>query len=154
MPEVTTTSFPRWRRSAAGPVVLGVAVAVLVAGCSSSDDSGGDAAPTAGSSAAVPTATSSAPASGPATTPGATAQVAVNQSCVNALRDVRTANSAAGELIDAAGDLDAARIRDIVRTLQPLRRRLQTELDACRIVTQLPDGSTSTVAVPTTTPTS
>lgn len=130
---------------AAGGFVVGLfvgGIAVGLAADGSSTDVGAPAATTA-------------PAPGsPAPSAGATGQVVVNSACLRAVNDAQDAYGAVNDLADAASSLNAARLDEIVRRLQPLQSRLQQDLRGCQVVTRLPDGSVSSGPPPSPAPTS
>lgn len=77
---------------------------------------------------------------------GATGQIAVNASClrtINAAQDVFEAVQGLGE---ALTELDAGRLDEIVRQLQPLQRRLQSDLEDCDVDGQITDDEPGTGA--------
>ena len=51
---------------------------------------------------------------------------------------------AVDDLGEAAGELDAARLDEVVRRLQPLQDRLEENVAGCEVVTRLSDGSAAT----------
>lgn len=129
---------------AAGTFVIGVFVGGVVVGLAAG-----------GSSDAVSRPAASSPA-GPdpgVAAPAATGQVTVNGACLRAINDAQDTYAAIDDLAEAARTVNAARLDEVVRRLQPLQRRLQQDLAACRVTTRLPDGSVSSGPVPTPTPT-
>jgi hypothetical protein len=74
----------------------------------------------------------------------------VNAACLGAVNAAQDAYSAIDELSEAAAALDAARLDEVVRRLQPLQPQLEEDLGACE-VTPLADPSTggSVPATPT-----
>lgn len=141
---------PRSRRGAGwwlavGGFVLGLFVGGIVVGLASGGSS---------EEVAAPAPTSAAPADSPAPAAGATGQVAVNASCLRAVNDAQDTYTAVNDLADAASTLNAARLDDIVRRLQPLQRRLEQDLRDCQVTTRLPDGSVRSGPAPTPAPTS
>ena len=147
----SSAPLPPTRRAAgwwlaAGALVLGLLVGGIVVGLASGGSSDLDA-PVASAGATAPGTT--------APTPGdATAQVSVNASCLRALNAAQDTYTAINDLADAASTLNAARLDEIIRRLQPLQGRLQQDLRSCQVVTRLPDGSVSSGPVPTPAPTS
>ncbi len=138
----------RWTRAAgwwlaAGTFVLGLVVGGLLTGLASGGSSTDAGPPAEAPSAAVV----------PPGTP-ATGQYTVNAACIRAVNDAQDTYTATNDLADAAAALSAARLDEIVRRLQPLQRRLEQDLRACRIATRLPNGSVSSGPVPSATPTS
>lgn len=150
MPEPDDTrSLARGRAAgwwlAVGGLVLGLFIGGIVVGLAS----GGSADDLAGPTATVAPAAGSSIPSG-----GATGQVAVNASCLRAVNDAQDTYTAVNDLADAARTLNAARLDEIVRRLQPLQRRLEQDLRSCQVTARLPDGSVSSGPVPTPAPTS
>ena len=146
-PEVTGAPR-RWTRAAgwwlaAGTFVLGVVAGGLLVGLASSGSSAGTG----------PAAENPSVAAVPPGTPAA-GQYTVNAACIRAVNEAQDTYGAINDLADAAAALSAARLDEIVRRLQPLQRRLEQDLRACRIATRLPDGSVSSGPVPSATPTS
>ena len=123
--------------------MVGALVGGLVVGLAGGGSSSEVGLPAATSSAATGT-----PGPSPAGSGGATGEVTVNAACVRAVNDAQDTYAAINDLADAASSLNAARLDEIVRRLQPLQRRLEADLRACRVATRLPDGSVSSGPVP------
>ncbi len=83
---------------------------------------------------------------------GAAGQVTVNTSCIDAIHDAQTVRAQLDKLGRAVQQLNFGQLDQVVRKLEPIQNRLSADSRACRIVTQLPDGSrvTSCPAVPAT----
>jgi hypothetical protein len=64
----------------------------------------------------------------------------VNAACLGAINAAQDAFAAIDELSEAAAALDAARLDEVVRRLQPLQPQLEEDLAACE-VTPLADAS-------------
>lgn len=129
--------------------VVGFVVGLFVGGIVVGLASGGSSDDLAG-----PAATTAPAAGSPIPSAGATGQVAVNASCLRAVNDAQDTYTAVNDLADAASTLNAARLDEIVRRLQPLQRRLEQDLRDCQVTTRLPDGSVSSGPAPTPAPTS
>ena len=92
------------------------------------------------SPAATATTVSAPPTTGAATgteTSDLTAQITVNQACIQAINTAQDAYQAITELGDAAKQFDITRLDDIVRRLQPIQTNLQNDLAACNITTTI-----------------
>ncbi|MGY1707905.1 hypothetical protein ACI8AC_00145 [Geodermatophilus sp. SYSU D00758] len=70
--------------------------------------------------------------------PGARFQV--NDACLGALNAAQDAYLAVDELGRAAMDLDAARLDEVVRRLQPVQTQLEADLEACQVTTAVSGG--------------
>lgn len=64
---------------------------------------------------------------------GASAAFRVNAPCIGAVNSAQDAYLVMDDLGEAAAALDAARLDEVVRRLQPLQARLQQNLDACEV---------------------
>ncbi|HEY6744345.1 MAG TPA: hypothetical protein VI357_01375 [Mycobacteriales bacterium] len=128
----------RWL--AVGTFVLGAVAGGVVVGLASAG------------SEAVPAAAATTEAAAPNVPgPQATGEVSVNAACLRAINDAQDTYGAIDDLADAARTLNAARLDEIIRRLQPLQRRLEQDLRDCQVATRLPDGSVSTGPAPTPT---
>jgi hypothetical protein len=130
------------RRSRAAPVRTGVLVAVvfvvgLLAGAMTVavlDDE-----PVVVETAAAPEAGEGA--AGPSFSPGdASAEFVVSGACLTAVNAAQDTLLVVDDLGEAAAELDAARLDEIVRQLMPLETRLQRGLEACRLATEVDPG--------------
>lgn len=132
---------------AAGAFVVGVFVgAVLVGLLSEGSPTSAATAPTPSAPSAPSAAAGQSPASSPS--PGIVdPTVSVNDACLRAVNAAQDAYAAISDVGDAARGLNAARLDEIVRQLQPLQAQLRDNVAACRVVTTLPDGS-SVVTTP------
>lgn len=130
---------------AVGGFVVGLFLGGIIVGLASGGSS---------NDLADPTASAAAAAGSPIPSGGATGQVAVNASCLRAVNDAQDTYTAVNDLADAARTLNAARLDEIVRRLQPLQRRLEQDLRSCQVTARLPGGSVSSGPVPTPAPTS
>lgn len=73
--------------------------------------------------------------------PGPTrAGVLVTDACLRALNDAEDALAAIDDAAQAAAEVNAARLDEVVRRLQPVQDRLQTDLGGCEAVAQRPEG--------------
>lgn len=135
VPRGRTSRAVRWWLAAVtfvvGLIVGGIAVGLV--GTDPPSFSDGVAADTA-----TPPASSSPAAT---TSAGATAEVMVNDACLRALNAAQDIYGSVNDLARAAGDLDVARLDEVIRQLQPLQSRLLDNLNACEVQTRLPDGS-------------
>jgi len=117
-----------------GLIVGGVLVGLLSGGGSDVPIATGTPAPASGgpgfSGAPIPT------------TAGATAEIVVNDACLDALNAAEDVSGTVDDLSQAAADVNLAQLDEVIRRLQPLAPRLQEGLQACHVVTRLPDGST------------
>lgn len=130
-----------------GVVVGVVAVGLLSAGKQDFDRTAGD-----GSS---PGATSAAPSG--LETSGVTGSAVVNVACLRVINEAQDAYTTLTEVDQAATDVDLQQLDDIVRRLQPIERRLRTDLQDCRVKTTIDRGPSRGTPVspspPTATPT-
>jgi hypothetical protein len=79
---------------------------------------------------------------------GASAGFVVNGPCLGAVNAAQDAYLVMDDLGAAAAALDAARLDEVVRRLQPLQARLQDDLDACRVSTELAGGQPRPAGAP------
>lgn len=82
---------------------------------------------------------------------GATGQVTLDVDCLRAVNAAQDVVRLVDDLGEALTVLNAARLDEVVRRLQPLQRRLQSSVDACEVRAGTAGGSPS--AVPSTPPT-
>lgn len=140
----------RWGLAAA-TFVVGLFVGGILVGLLSDDRS----LPPEGSVSAepLPSADGGSPAPRSGSAAGGTAEVLVNDACLRAVNAAQDVFGTVEDLGEAAADLNAARLDEAIRRLQPLQTRLQENLTGCEVRTRLPDGSvvTSTPA-PTSSP--
>lgn len=130
-------------------MVVGLFVGGIVVGLLSSGSSTSQAgSPTGGGAPSV----SGSPRASVSPSSGATAQINVNDACLRAINAAQDAYAALNDVGDAARQLNATRLDEIVRRLQPLQSRLRNDVQACRVVTRLPDGSTLTSPPPAIAP--
>lgn len=129
-------------------LLVGGLLVGLLSGGSTTSGGAGDEVPAV--DAPATDAPDGADATGGAEPTGATGEVAVNASClrtINAAQDVFEAVQGLGE---ALTELDARRLDEIVRELQPLQRRLETDLEDCDVAAEITDeDSGSAAASPT-----
>ena len=132
---------------AAGALVVGLVLGVVLTGLLS------EGSPLPGEAAAESSADATTASTAAATTgsSGATAEIVVNEACLRAINAARDTYRSLDDIGEAASNLDAAQLDDIIRRLQPLRSALTVSFDACRIATQQEDGGTVTSEVPLTT---
>ena len=92
---------------------------------------------------------SPSPSTAPSSTSGG-GQVSVSTSCVKAISDAHKVRDQLRELGLAAQQLNAGKLDQIVRQLEPVQNRLDADSRACQIVTHLPGGTpvTSRPAAP------
>jgi hypothetical protein len=104
---------------------------------------GSSALPAAGTGAAPTPAgpTGSASAQSGSAAAGATAELVVNDACLRALNAAQDIYASVNDLGEAASQLNAARLDEAIRQLQPLQGRLRANLEDCTVMTRLPDGS-------------
>ena len=145
-------SPPVARRRGGGPIAWILAGAAFVIGIGTGAVAVALLGEDSARSPAAATTTVSAPpaigaTSGPATA-GVTAQVMVNQACIQAINAAQDAFQAITELGDAAKQFDIARLDNIIRRLQPIQANLQNDLAACNITTDVSASAPSTI--PTT----
>lgn len=123
---------------AAGALVIGLFAGGIIVGLLSNGSSTSAAGSSTGGSAP---SVSGSPRSTASPSSGATAQVNVNDACLRAVNAAQDAYTALNQVGDAARQLNATRLDEIIRRLQPLQSRLRDDVRACRVVTRLPDGS-------------
>jgi hypothetical protein len=70
----------------------------------------------------------------------------VNDACLRSINAAQDVYQQLGDLADAAQNLDAARLDEVIQQLQPLESRLRTSVPDCQVTTKLPDGSVLTGA--------
>jgi len=84
---------------------------------------------------------------GPTTTVTATPssggpQINFDASCVQAVRDAKSAYALLGSVVDAVRSLDASKLDSIALQLAQLRHQLGNDLANCHATAQLPNGPT------------
>ncbi len=114
---------------------MGAAVGAVIVGLVS--EGSGDR-PVAGSPPTTDVATTSAETSGAASSAAASGQVTVNQACLDAVTGAQAAYAAVNDIAEAAKDLNAGRLDEIVRSLQPLQAALTDNIQGCNITATLP----------------
>jgi hypothetical protein len=138
-PDDRSPRAARWWLAAATFVVGlfagGILVGLLSEGSSALPAAGTGAAPTP----AGPTGSASAQSGSAAA--GATAELVVNDACLRALNAAQDIYASVNDLGEAASQLNAARLDEAIRQLQPLQGRLRANLEDCTVMTRLPDGS-------------
>jgi hypothetical protein len=141
-PEPRSQRALRWWL-AAGTFVVGLFVGGIVVGLVSG---GSTTLPATGSGTGSSSPGAALPTTGAVRTSsaGATAQVVVNEACLRALNAAQDVYGTIGDLADAARQLNAARLDQVIRDLEPLQGRLRQNLSACQVETHLPNGSTTT----------
>ncbi len=72
---------------------------------------------------------------------GASAQFVVSGACLRAVNAAQDTLLLVDDLGQAAAELDAAALDEIVRGLMPLQTRLQTGLAACEVATEVTGGA-------------
>jgi hypothetical protein len=70
----------------------------------------------------------------------ATVEFVVSGACLGSVNAAQDTLVVLGDVGDAAAELDAARLDEIVRRLMPLQRRLESGLEACRVATEVDAG--------------
>ena len=68
-------------------------------------------------------------------------QVTANLACVKAINEATSVQNALRNFGLAAQRLNASKIDQIVRQLEPIQTRLNADSRACQIITRRPDGS-------------
>lgn len=126
-------TYPR-RRSrwwvAAITFVLGAVVGVLVVGLL--DSGGADVA----TEPPAPPDSSAQPAPSASASPvPVTATAEVNAACLNVINEALDVYTILSDVDDAVSEVDLNRLDDIVRRLQPVQRRLERDLQDCRVRT-------------------
>ncbi|TFV62615.1 hypothetical protein E4P41_06770 [Geodermatophilus sp. DF01-2] len=83
--------------------------------------------------------------------PTTTTRFEVNAPCLRAVNAAQDAYAAVDELGEAAAALDAARLDEVVRRLQPLQEQLEADLAACQVtpVDDPPGGAPPPATTPT-----
>lgn len=102
--------------------------------------------PAASGDPAMASSPASSPAAASSPSAAASAEVQVNQACLRSINAAQDVYQQLGDLGDAARNLDAARLDEVIQNLQPLQQRLRDNLPACQVTTRLPDGSAITGA--------
>ncbi len=120
---------------AAVAFVAGLAVGAVIVGLLSEGSPAGQNTAAQESTGAVTTSVTS---SAPVSSGGASGQVTVNQACLDAVTGATAAYGAINDIAQAARDLNAGRLDEIVRSLQPLQAQLTDNVDACNITATLP----------------
>ncbi|NEK87546.1 hypothetical protein GCU60_17535 [Blastococcus saxobsidens] len=96
-------------------------------------------------SAAPGAAGTSAPGGPAAATPGSpagvTGELAVNAACLRAINAAQDTVEVVDDIGEAIAEINAARLDEVVRRLQPLQERLQVNIEDCQVVGQLPTRS-------------
>lgn len=132
--------------------VVGVVVGVVAVGLLSAGRP--DFASTAKNSSS-PKATASAPSG--VETAGVTGRAVVNVACLRVINEAQDVYTILTGVKQAVTDVDLQQLDDIVRRLQPIEPRLQSDLQKCRIDTSVDTGpspgTTKSPAPPTATPT-
>lgn len=77
-----------------------------------------------------------------------TAEARVNAACLRVINEAQDVSRILSGVDDAASDVDLQRLDDIVRRLQPIDARMQRDLRACRVETDLRGGSGASPASP------
>jgi hypothetical protein len=142
----TTPSVPREDRrralrwwGGAGAFVAGLLLGAVLVGLLS-QDTVVVAAPVPRDEDVVP----SGPAAGGGTTEGgATGQVTIDDDCLRAVNAAQDVADLVDEMGEAIAALDAARMDEVVRGLQPLQRRLQGSVQTCDVRAGASAGSTA-----------
>jgi hypothetical protein len=131
----------RWWAAGLAFVVGLVAGAVLVGllsdGATVPPGTTVDAAPTGGG--AEPAEPDGAEESSSGAPGGATGEVRVNASCLRTINAAQDVFEAVEDLGEALAGFNAGLLDEIVRELQPLQQRLQTNLEGCDVAADLPD---------------
>ncbi len=74
----------------------------------------------------------------PESSAAASGQVTVNQACLDAVAGAQAAYAAINDIAEAARDLNAGRLDEIVRSLQPMQAALTDDIQGCNITATLP----------------
>ena len=145
----STPAWVWWLATAA--FAVGVALGAVIVGLLSEGSSDNRTV-----TAQDPTTATSSPTQAPdaATSVAASGEVEINQACLDAIGGAQAAYDVIDDIADAAQRLDARRLDEIVRSLQPLQDQLTADVDTCNITATLPgDPSTpSTIAGDLSTP--
>jgi hypothetical protein len=138
-PDNRSRRAARWWLAAA-TFVVGLFVGGILVGLFSE---GSPALPAAGAGATPTPAgpTGSASAQSGSAAAGATAELVVNDACLRALNAAQDIYASVDDLGEAASQLNAARLDEVIRQLQPLQGRLRANIEDCTVMTRLPDGS-------------
>lgn len=139
-PDRSSTAQPgvgrvRWWVAAitlVGGVLLGVLITALLI------DTTPDFGTTAADSAATPGGGGERPLD--AGTVPMTAEARVNVACLRVINEAQDVSRILSGVDEAANDMDLQQLDDIVRRLQPIDARLQRDLRACRVETDLRGG--------------
>ena len=101
---------------------------------------------TSTSSAPPPARTTETPPPSPVPAPGTGegGQITVDAACLRAIQAAQSAYAAISDAGDALSSLDAARLDELVRRLQPIQDQLQADSAACHVA----GGTGSAVATP------
>ncbi len=129
---------------AAGTFVVGLVAGALLVGLLGQDP---PVAPTAQEAPA----TGAAPGGVPTATADPTDGGRVNAACLRAINAAQDIAAVVDDLGAAAAALDAARLDEVVRRLQPLQQRLEQNTADCQVARSATDepGPTSPPASPT-----
>lgn len=84
---------------------------------------------------------------------GSGATVDTTEECVAAVRDAQEVIAAIDDIAEAARALDAARLNDIVRSLQPLEQQLEDNLSECQVDARIPSETSESPSSPPASPT-
>lgn len=115
--------------------VVGVVVGVVAVGVLSAGKQDFGRTAQDGSS---PGATSAAPSG--VETAGVTGSAVVNVACLRVINEAQDVYTILTEVHQAVTDVDLQQLDDIVRRLQPIERRLRTDLQDCRVKTTIDRG--------------
>ncbi|MGY1780629.1 hypothetical protein [Geodermatophilus sp. SYSU D01036] len=129
---------------AAGTFVVGLLVGALLVGLLGQD-------PPAAPAAQPDRPTTAGPATPPAETTGGVDETRVNAACLRAINAAQDIAATVDELGAAAAALDAARLDEVIRRLQPLQQRLREDSADCEV--SEPASSSPPPATATPTPT-
>lgn len=110
----------------------------------------------AGSTPPVPTRTVTASPTPAPRTPGspapATGRVTVNQACLRAINDGQSTYGQIGRILSSLRALNAAQVDNAIRKLQRLQSQMRHDAGSCKIIAHLPQGTPSTSAGVTLSP--
>ncbi len=141
-------TWPWWLAAAA--LVLGVAIGAVVVGLLSEGSGNLPAATAQDQTSAVSSPT---PTSDSASSVAASGQITVNQACLDAVTGAQDAYGVIDDIAEAARQLDASRLDEIVRSLQPMQAQLTEDFGACNVTATLPSQTITPVTEASAQPT-
>lgn len=88
----------------------------------------------------------------PGSPAGVTGELAVNAACLRAINAAQDTEDVVDDLGEALAGMNAARLDEVVRRLQPLQDRLQVSIEDCQVVGQVPSRSPGQAPTPSGSP--